>query len=239
MESYLPLSEALTRAAQEINTRRELPEILQAVVETAQRSLPGIDHVGISITHADGEVETRAATDDLVYQLDKLQYQLNEGPCLDAIRQANMVAVSRSELERRWPTFMAQAAPLGLRSQIGLRLYLERETLGGLNLYSTRSDEIDLDVQHFAQMFATHAALALGKARFEETMSAGMASRQRIGQAVGILMERFELDEDRAFAYLARVSQTSNIKLREIADEIVSEANESNRLPDSRPMERH
>jgi transcriptional regulator with GAF, ATPase, and Fis domain len=237
--SYFPLAEALTVAVQEIDTRRELPEILQALLGTAQPSLPGVDHVGISVTHSDRQVETLAATDDLVQQLDKLQYQLNEGPCLDAIRQDGVVVVSRAELEARWPSFMDQAAMLGLRSQMSLRLYVETETLGGLNLYSTQADHIDRDVQHIAQMFAWHAALALGKARFEEAMSVGMASRQRIGQAVGILMERYELVEDRAFAYLARVLQTSNIKLREVADEVVDSCNDQNRLPERRPLEGH
>jgi GAF domain-containing protein len=231
------LADALSNAAEQINTRRALPEVLQTLVETAQRSLPGADHVGISVFHSDGRIETLAASDDFVLRLDTIQYQLNEGPCIDAMREQGVVVASRAELARRWPRFMAQAVPLGLRSQMGVRLFIEGQTLGGLNLYSTRADHFNGDLQHVAQLFASHASLALGKARLEQTMTDGMLSRQRIGQAIGILMQKYELDEDRAFAYLARVSQTSNIKVRDIADEVVEAANRANRLPANRPHE--
>ena len=120
---------------------------------------------------------------------------------------------------------------LGLRSQMGLRLYANNETVGGLNLYATQSDEIDPEVVQVANIFAEHAALALGKTRAEENLTKAMTTRQRIGVAIGLLMHQYDLDEDRAFQYLARVSQTSNIKLRHIADEIVDSANQGKNLP--------
>lgn len=233
----LTLAEALAEAAYQINAQRPLPELLQDLVVMAARSLPGVDHVGISVTHADGRIETVAATDDLVLKLDLLQYELDEGPCLSAIREEGMVLVNHADREQRWPRFMERAAGLGLRSQMGLRLYANNETVGGLNMYATQAEEIDPEVVHIASLFASHVALALGKARIEENLTKGMEARQRVGVAVGILMERYELDEDRAFAYLARVSQTSNVKLRDIADELVDSANKGNGLPIDRPPE--
>lgn len=227
MES-LDLADALAQAARDINTRQSLPDVLQRLVETAQNALPGVDHVGISITHRDGRVETLAATDPLVLALDELQYELNEGPCLSAIREHDIVVVNLAEQDPRWPRFMERATELGLRSQMGLRLFSEDETLGGLNLYSTQSDTIDPDVVSVAMMFASHIALALGKARLEGNLSAGLQSRQLIGQATGIVMERYGLDQDRAFQYLTRVSQNSNIKLRDVAAELVASTNERN-----------
>jgi hypothetical protein len=114
---------------------------------------------------------------------------------------------------------------------MGLRLYSNNLTVGGLNLYATKEKEIDPEVVQIANLFAEHAALALGKARVEENLVRGMMTRQRIGVAVGLLMHRYGLDEDRAFQYLARVSQDSNIKLRDIADNLVESANKGKALP--------
>ena len=231
MTAPLTLAEALATAAEQMSTRRPLDEVLHHLVSMAQRSLPGVDHAGISITHADGSIETIAATDDLVLKLDHLQYEMNEGPCLDAIRDEGVVIVNHADREQRWPRFTERATALGLRSQMGVRLYANQQTHGGLNLYATQVDEIDPDVIHMAQLFASHAALALGHARVEQNLLQAMTSRQRIGVAVGIVMERYGLDEQRAFQYLARVSQNSNVKLREIADEVVDSTNEKQIVP--------
>lgn len=231
MSTSTPVADALSQVAADINTRRPLPDVLQDLVHMACRSLPGVDHAGISLTHSDGSIETAAATDELVRELDQIQYRLGEGPCLRAIRDEGVVVINYARTDDRWPVFIKEACARGLRSQMGLRLYSDEQTLGGLNLYSTDTDELDHDTLHVAQLFASHAALALGKARLEENLLAGMSSRQRIGMAVGIVMQRYELDESRAFQYLARVSQTSNTRLRDIADELVDGANQANRLP--------
>ena len=234
MSTSTPIADALSQVAAEINTRRPLPDVLQDLVHMACRSLPGVDHAGISITHADGTIETVAATDELVHELDQLQYELDEGPCLRAIREESVVVINYARTDERWPLFIKAACARGLRSQMGLRLYSDEQTLAGLNLYSTATDELDHDTVHIAQLFAGHAALALGKARLEENLLAGMGSRQRIGVAMGIVMQRYGLDESRAFQYLARVSQTSNTKLRDIADEIVDDANKAHGVPQDR-----
>jgi GAF domain-containing protein len=232
-----PLAEALAEAAHQINTRRPLPELLHELVHMAGRSIPEVDHVGISVLHRDGRIETLAATDDLVLKLDHLQYELDEGPCVSAIRHEEVVFVNHADREQRWPRFIEQASGLGLRSQMGIRLYANNETVGGLNLYATRGAGIEPEMVQVANLFASHAALALGKARTENHLKLGMESRQRIGVAVGIVMERYGLDENRAFAYMSRVSQNSNVKLRDIADEVVGSANKHNALPLPHPAE--
>ena len=221
---------AIAQAARQIHSQHDLPSTLQAIVETAQRSLAGIDHAGVSVTHRDGRIETLAATDQLVLQLDELQYELNEGPCLDAIRRDRVVRVENARLEQRWPRFIPRAVALGLRAQVGLRLF-DAKTLGGLNLYSTQADTLDPDTLVMAELLATQAALALGHVRQEENLNQALFTRKVIGQAIGILMGRYELDEDRAFAFLTRVSQEGNIKLRDVAAKLVNTTNEENRLP--------
>jgi GAF domain-containing protein len=227
MSTHHPtIPEALSQAARDINTKRPLSEVLLSIAESAKQSMPGVDHVGISVTHRGHEVETLAATDDFVSELDELQYTLNEGPCLDAIWEDGIVVVNHAETDSRWPRYMKEATSRGLRSQMGIRLYTERETLGGLNLYSTHRDELDPETEHVARLFGSHAALALGKAKVEQNMSQAIESRKAIGQAIGIVMERYGLDEERAFQYLTRVSQASNTKLRDVATELVRLGNE-------------
>lgn len=108
---------------------------------------------------------------------------------------------------------------------MGVRLFIKDETLGALNLYSTQADSIDAEAQHLAELFAAHAALALGHARQVEGLNAALQTRKVIGQAIGVVMERYQMDEDRAFQFMVRVSSQSNIKLRDIAQEVVDQMN--------------
>jgi GAF domain-containing protein len=120
---------------------------------------------------------------------------------------------------------MPQAAQRGLRAQLAVGLYSDEETLGGLNLYSTESDTVDDDAVPIAELFASHAAIALGRSRHEGQLNDAIASRKVIGQAIGILMERYQIDEDRAFQFLIRASQTGNLKLKAVAEELVTTTN--------------
>src|SRR5690606_15327570 len=128
---------ALTEAAKQIYAPTDVQGTLDTIVQSAQRSVPGMNHVGISVTHRDGRVETKAATDPLVRELDHIQYELGEGPCLDSIWDEPVVLVEEMQHEQRWPLYVPQAIRHGVRSQLGLRLYVDEDTLGGLNLYST------------------------------------------------------------------------------------------------------
>jgi GAF domain-containing protein len=220
------LATALAEIAREINLPTELGSTLQTIVESAAHSLTGIDHVGITIAHHDGRMETVAATDPFVRELDDLQYELGEGPCVHAIKSDKKVTIEHVADEERWPRFMATAITRGLRSQMGIALFVEEKTLGGLNMYSTTSDTLDPETVQMAELFATHAALAMGHARREEQLHDAIGTRQLIGQATGIVMERYQLSADRAFDYLIRVSSHSNLKLRDVAREVVEGARE-------------
>lgn len=203
-----------------------LEETLEAIAQSAQTAVPGIDAAGISVMHRDGKIETKAATAKLVWKLDRLQYELGEGPCVDAMREQPIVKVDHVGHVQNWPRFIPRAVEEGLRSQLGVRLYVNDQTLGGLNLYSTTSDTIDPEAAHIAELFAAHAALALGHARTEENLNAALESRKVIGEALGLLMERHQMDDERAFRFLIRVSNTGNIKLRDVAQELVDQANQ-------------
>src|SRR4051794_16691783 len=163
---------------------QNLEQTLQAIVEAARRSVPGFDEVGIATVDRHGNVHTRAATGPLVGTLDDLQYGLDEGPCADTLKGPHVVAAPYIRHDQRWPRYVPQAARHGLRSQLAVRLYLDREgTVGGINLYSTTSDEIDPEAESIADLFATHAAIALGNARGREQLNQALQSRTVIGQA--------------------------------------------------------
>lgn len=219
------VASAIASAAQAINTPGSLDETLDAIVQAAQQTVPGFEHVGISITHGGGEIETRAGTGQLVWEVDDRQYKLRQGPCYDAIRRGGVTIMDDVETETRWPEYVTEVRKLGLRAQMGLQLYTEEGALGGLNFYSLEPG-VDPDAVQLAELFAAHAAIALGRARHEHQLKESVASRQAIGTAVGIVMERYQISEDRAFQFLVRASSTSNIKLRALAQELVETTNE-------------
>jgi GAF domain-containing protein len=219
-------AKAIAAAARTINHSRSLGETLQTIAEVARESVPGFDHVGISQIHKNGEVETKAAAGDLVHRLDEIQYSLSEGPCVDSLHDSDVVLAPNIRYDQRWPRYVPQAVELGLKSQMAVKLYLDSEgTIGGINFYSTSSDELHPEAEALADVFAAHSAIALGHAHERETLNEALHSRKVIGQAIGILMERFQMNEDRAFAFLVRASSHSNIKLRAIAEEVVSQVN--------------
>ena len=220
------LAASIAVAARSIQSSHSLDETLQAIADAARASVPGIDHAGISTITRAGEISTRAATDRLVNDLDDLQYRIMEGPCLDALREYRVVEAPNIRHDQRWPNYVVEAVPCGLRAQLAIRLFLDKAgTLGGLNLYSTEADELDPDATNIADLFAAHASIALGHAQETAQLNEALHSRKVIGQALGILMERYEMHEDRAFAFLTRASSHGNIKLRDVAQELVDQVN--------------
>lgn len=221
---------ALAQAADDINQSRSIEETLDAIVQATRNSLPAFDHVSISERRSDGIVETRAGTDQLPWDLDAVQYEHRTGPCLETIEnQEPVVVVENLRHEQRWPEYIPSAIERGVRSQVAVRLFARDRHVAGLNLYNTRTDEVDQDWIDTARLFATHAAIALGHAQDEHHLNQALASRKTIGQAIGIIMERYQIDQDRALQFLMRASSTSNIKLRDIADDIVTTSNERHR----------
>lgn len=225
MKPDLELSPSIAEAVRTIHQARPLDATLQTIVEVASSSIPEFDHVGISTLHK-GKVTTRAFVGDMVRRLDDLQYSLGEGPCVETLQGSEVVVSAHFRHDQRWARWVPQAAAMGVRSQLAVQMYLDSGgTLGSINFYSTTSDDVGADAQALARLFATHSAIALGHAQERETLTAGLQSRKVVGQAVGILMERYDMNEDRAFAFLVRASSHGNIKLRTIAEELVGARN--------------
>ena len=218
------IADALAAAASAIHGARTLEETLDAIVHAACEVVPGIDHAGIAACDRDGGVETRAGTARVVWELDELRHGLGEGPCSDGCRDDPVVVLEHARGER-WPRYVAEAADRGVKAQLSLRL--DSDDLGAccLTLYSV-GDTVPSESRHAAELFAAHASIALGHRREHHQLQEAIASHKLIGQAMGIVMERYQIDEERAFQYLARASSTGNIKLRAVAEEVVATTNE-------------
>ncbi len=204
---------------------------LDAVTAAAVGAVPGAEHASISLVVRGKTVESRAATDPLAERMDARQTELGQGPCLDAVWEQESVHIPDMAAESRWPRFTAAAVEAGIGAMLCFQLFVADAKLGALSLYASRAGAFDEEARFTGLMFATHAAVAITGARQEETLSAALAHRDIIGQAKGIVMERFHLDAPRAFALLTRLSQTENIKLRDIATQLVADIADSPEAP--------
>ena len=163
----------------------------------------------------------------LVLQLDALQYGLWEGPCVDTLEGTSIVEAPHIQNDPRWPRFVAAATPLGLRSQLAVHLYLDDEgTVGGLNIYSTSSDDVDPEAVSISVLLATYGVVALGKARANEDLLETLGARGVISRAVQLVMAEYGVGEGRAFDVLVRGSASSQRTVRDVAAAIVRRSTE-------------
>ena len=226
--------EALTRNMHNHNALdfAELAATLQAAptpTETAEdivgyvRAQLDADQAAISLISSRNQLETIAPTDPLVEELDHLQSELGEGPCHDDAWPGPTLTVSDLSEDGRWPTWAREVTALGIVSLLATELTtVEGRRIGSINAYWTQQRSFTQDDIAFMAIFARHAALALSRSWNEAGLNVALDSRKLIGQAQGILMERHDLDADRAFEVLRRYSQDHNIKLREVAVHLIA-----------------
>lgn len=181
----------------------------------------GADHSGVILVRAGKDIETAAATDPVVAKLDALQLELGEGPNLTVLTDQPIVVINDTRHDQRWPAWTEHLSESGIHSLLGVRLHTPGSTVGTLNLYARKPDAFDTDDRAVAQILARHAAVALSTAQNAHNLWQAVDARKRIGQAQGILMERFDLNADQAFAVLLRYSQDNNIKLRAVAETLI------------------
>jgi GAF domain-containing protein len=179
------------------------------------------DDAGIMLVQARHQIQTAAATSQRVGESHNLQIVHDEGPCLDAIEGDAIFQSGDVGNDPRWVKWGPSVAELGIHSVLSVRLETLTRRYGSLNLYADRVDAFDEDDLAVATIFVRHAAVALANAHNEEGLQVAIDARKLIGQAQGILMERYDLDPDRAFDFLRRQSQTHNVKLRYVAEWVV------------------
>jgi GAF domain-containing protein len=207
---------------------RALGEVLGEVVGIARRALPGSEATSITLIR-DERTFTAAYDGQLAMDADELQYERGYGPCLDAGRAGSLFVISDMRTETRWPDYARHAAELGVRSSLSVPLPFQGATIGALNNYARTPDAFgDADVR-LGEEVAAFVAIAVGNAEAADratsdvtNMRQAMASRSVIEQAKGILMERYKVTAEQAFTLLTHASQRSNVKLRDIAEELVT-----------------
>jgi GAF domain-containing protein len=202
----------------------DLDDTLQQITAAAVELLPDVHLSSISILRADGTLSTAAPTDDLLLRLDAEQYRLQEGPCYEAATNTAQIVSHDLDADARFPNYGPAAVAVGIRSQIGMRLFDGPNSQGALNLYSAKAGAFK-DLDSLSALFVHQAGQAISYAQHIDTLEEAVRSRTMIGQAVGVVMERYDLNDERAFAFLKRLSSHRNVKLRLVAQELVDEAN--------------
>ena len=203
----------------------DLDTTLRNITAAAVEVLPGVTASSITVRHADGRLETSAPTADVLLDVDAAQYQLQEGPCYEAAVDTVHITSPNLAADERFPRYAPVALRAGFRAQAGIRLFDTKTSSGALNLYSDTVGAFD-DLGTLSQLFAHQSAVALDYARQVDQLQEAVAARQLIGQAVGMVMERYDIDEARAFGFLARLSSHENLKLRLVAERLIRNADE-------------
>ncbi|MCU1458195.1 MAG: hypothetical protein JWL73_2287 [Actinomycetia bacterium] len=213
------LAEVFARVARGLLAADDLQSTLQQITELAVETVAGCDAASITIVKG-RQLTTQASTDDLALDVDAIQYETGEGPCLDAIRERQVFRTGDLGTEVRWPHFATRAKEVGAVSMMSFRLFVEQDTLGALNLLSRHEAAFDDDALAVGAVFASHAAIAMSTARHDADMDIALQSRDLIGQAKGILMASEHVSAEGAFDMLRTSSQNLNRKLLTIAAEV-------------------
>jgi GAF domain-containing protein len=226
------LGTSLAEMALSIHEEATVAETVERVLDFA-RSAVDCSHAGVVFVHAKQRIETVASTEALVARLHAREMELGEGPDLSILGDRTTVLVDDTHQEERWPAWASAAAEAGLRSMMGVRLYTSKRTIGSLNLYDSRPHHFSASDLQVAHVLARHAAVAMWRVQESDHLWQAIDARKLIGQAQGILMERYDLDDERAFEVLRRYSQNSNVKLRDVAQMVV----DTRSLPDAPPLQ--
>ncbi|MCV7427062.1 GAF and ANTAR domain-containing protein [Mycobacterium montefiorense] len=226
-----PLARALGELATDMHAQRDNAALLQTIVEATVHIVPGTRWAGISLIEG-RQVTPRVPSDPLVAELDELQRRQDEGPCLSALRDHETVRIDNTAADERWPKYARAARERGVHSVLSFRLFVERQTLGSLNLYADHEDAFDDDALAIGGIVAQHAAVAMIGSAAEAQFQTALAGRDVIGQAKGILMHRDGLTGLQAFALLTRVSQRTNTRLLAVARFLVEDQESNARRPD-------
>lgn len=218
-----PTAAQMAAVARRLHQERHQQDTIVAVCEMAAATL-GADHAAITTVRG-GEFTTIAATSEVPRRVDDIQYATGEGPCLDALRERQVFRTGDLAHEPRWPRFGVRAVrDEGIVSMLSNVLYLNEDSLGALNVYSSRPRAFGPEDEELVRIFGTHAAVALQAAAdhdLAQNLQKALHNSRRIGAAVGILMYSLRLSETEAFGALRRASQDANRKLVDVAEDVL------------------
>ena len=216
------LATELAELARSLQQKPDADAVLAGFVHAALDLIPGVDEGSVSVVLGRKNVGSRAPSGDLPERIDALQMETGEGPCLEAAYEHRTVRVPDMAHETRWPLFAKRATEAGAKGMLSIQLWVEGDNLGALNLYSYEPNAFTDESENIGLLVASHAAVAFAEAEKSRQLHAAVDSRDIIGQAKGILMERHKITGEQAFIVLSMASQRSNTKLRDVADHLIT-----------------
>ncbi len=216
----LSLAMHMAELARATALSRTPEEILAEVTAAAVELIPGVDTAGILLIRRDG-FDSIAVTSELPHQLDILQMTFEEGPCVQAALAESVVRTDDFRNERRWPQYSPAVVEIGVMSGLSFKLFTADRTAGALNLFGFQPRVWDTEAETIGTVLAAHAAAAILANQQTSQLQAALLTRDRIGQAKGMIMERYGVDEIRAFDMLKQLSQEQNTKLTDVAQRVI------------------
>ena len=224
MSSEVGVSERLAQIARELRVAGEdQTSAMQRIAQAAVEAIEGAEYASVTLVSARGVLTTPVAVGDLARKCDSVQQQLGQGPCLDAAAGTETVVwVDDMATETRWPEFARAAASLGIAAMVCFTLFVSEDgSFGALNVHSTTPNSFDAQARSLGELFAAHAAVEMASVYENDQIRTALTTRDTIGQAKGMLMQRYAIDDSQAFQLLARMSQERNIKLAVIAQYVI------------------
>jgi transcriptional regulator with GAF, ATPase, and Fis domain len=214
------VAELVHTLQQQENT--DVDTVLAELTESAVSAMPGAQYASITIASHNGKVRTASATHRYPALLDEIQQRHEQGPSLSAAWEQHVIRINDMKLEDRWPAYCREVVEeTPVRSIISFQLFADHYAMGALNFYAEQPHAFDDEAVEMGLTLATHTALAWNMIRRDEQFRSALASRDIIGQAKGMIMERFKIDAVQAFELLKRLSQSSNTPLAVVARQLV------------------
>ena len=199
--------------------------VIAELAEHAAIEIPGAQYAGVTVTRNAKQIDTPAATHKWPILLDEIQQRHREGPCLTAAWDEKTVHVADLETDDRFPMYRRDALEqTPIRSVMAFQMFIAGETMGALNVYAEQPNAFGQVSRDMGLIFAAHSSVAWNAARRDEQFKRALASRDTIGQAKGMIMERYGVDAVQAFEVLRKLSQDSNVPLVKVATELVAKA---------------
>ncbi|MBO0678384.1 GAF and ANTAR domain-containing protein [Mycolicibacterium sp. S2-37] len=224
MSQHSPVHLRLAELVRDLSSENagNVDTVLSDLTRVAVEYIPGTSAAGMTVIERRRNVRTLGATDPIAKILDEIQQRHSEGPCLSAAWMHPMVRIDDLTHDRRWPLFRRDAlAETPLRASLSFMMFTNRASMGALNLYADTPHAFDDDASELGLVFATHSAALWSVILRDDQFRSALASRDIIGQAKGILMERFGIDATRAFDLMTTLSQESNTKVVDVAQRVV------------------
>jgi GAF domain-containing protein len=202
--------------------------VIAELAEHAAVEIPGAEYAGVTVTRNAKHIDTPAATHKWPILLDEIQQRHREGPCLTAAWEEKMVYVADLEIDDRFPMYRRDALEqTPIRSVMAFQMFIAGETMGALNVYAEQPNAFGQASRDMGLIFAAHSSVAWNAARRDEQFKRALGSRDLIGQAKGMIMERYGVDAVQAFEVLRKLSQDSNVPLVQVATELVANRQDS------------